>query len=68
MQKMTEKNKIVVIDDSLCTGCGECVEKCPEKILYIDRAAGLCRVTDESKCGKGKCCEKECPSEAIKIN
>jgi len=60
-------NKIVIIDDSLCTGCGLCVDQCPEKILIIDDT-GLCRVTDEKKCGKSKCCEKVCPADAIKIH
>jgi len=43
------------------------VEKCTQKILYIDKDKGVCRVTDEKKCGKAKCCEKVCPADAIKI-
>jgi len=61
------KNKTVMIDEDLCTGCGNCVEKCTQKILYIDKDKGVCRVTDEKKCGKAKCCEKVCPADAIKI-
>lgn len=60
-------NKIVMVDESLCIGCGECVKICPKKILYIAEESGKCKVTDESKCGKAKCCEKKCPIKAIKI-
>ena len=61
-------NKIVVIDEDLCTGCGACVELCPKKILYIDEKASVCKVTDETKCDKLRGCESVCPVEAIKIH
>ena len=60
-------NKIVIIDESLCIGCGQCVEICPKKILFIDVQTNICKVTDELKCGKARCCEKICPVKAIKI-
>ena len=60
-------NKIVIIDESLCIGCGKCVELCPKKILYIDKASQKCKVTDESKCDKLRGCQKICPVKAIKI-
>jgi 2-oxoglutarate ferredoxin oxidoreductase subunit delta len=59
-------NKIVVIDEDKCIGCGACVDVCPPKILYLKE--GKCKVSDESKCGKHKCCEKVCPIDAIKIH
>ena len=58
-------NKIVIIDESLCIGCGECIRICPKKILFID--TGKCKVADENKCGKARCCEKICPTRAISI-
>ena len=60
-------NKIVVIDEFLCIGCAECVELCPKKILYIDKATQKCKVTDETKCDKLRGCEWICPVKAIKI-
>ena len=60
-------NKIVLINGSLCIGCGKCVELCPEKILYIDSASKKCKVSDESACDKRRGCERVCPVKAIKI-
>ena len=61
-------NKIVVIDEELCTGCGACVKLCPQKILFVDEKDKVCRVTDETKCDKFRGCERVCPTEAIKIH
>jgi NAD-dependent dihydropyrimidine dehydrogenase PreA subunit len=60
-------NKIVDIDESLCIACGQCVEICPKKILFINTQTNKCKVIDENKCGKTRCCEKICPVKAIKI-
>ena len=60
-------NKIVIIDESLCIGCGACVELCPKKILYIDKNSGKCKINDETKCDRLRGCVKICPVEAIKI-
>lgn len=60
-------NRTVVIDENLCTGCGTCVEMCPQKILYIDGMEHVCRVTDETKCDRRGGCELKCTAKAIKI-
>lgn len=60
-------NKIVLIDEKLCVGCGKCVSLCPKKILYIDTGTGKCRVSDETKCDKLAGCERICPVKAIII-
>ncbi len=60
-------NEIVLIDESLCIGCGLCVKTCPKKILFVDSDNEKCKVLDELKCGKARCCEKVCPVGAIKI-
>jgi NAD-dependent dihydropyrimidine dehydrogenase PreA subunit len=61
-------NKIVVIDETLCTGCGACVKLCPKKILFVDEKDHVCRVTDETQCDKFRGCERVCKVGAIKIH
>lgn len=60
-------NEIVIINEELCIGCGQCVEICPKKILSIDVQNNKCKVVNEAKCGKAQCCEKICPVAAIRI-
>jgi len=60
-------NKIVFIDEELCTGCGVCADICPKEILHLDKKTGKCRVTDETKCDELAGCEKNCPVKAIRI-
>ena len=60
-------NRIVAIDEEACTGCGACVDLCPRKILYLDETAGVCRVSDETKCDRLGGCERACPTGAIRI-
>lgn len=59
------KRKIICIDDSKCTGCGECVPDCPEGALQIiDRKARL--VSDLFCDGLGACIGT-CPQGAISV-
>lgn len=67
IKRIINVNKIVIIDENLCIGCGECVNLCPKKILYIDEATNKCKVADESKCDKLGGCERVCTVEAIRI-
>jgi NAD-dependent dihydropyrimidine dehydrogenase PreA subunit len=61
------KNKIVNIDQDLCTGCAACIGICPVGILFLDES-GLCQVSDESKCDRLRGCERACPTGAIVIS
>lgn len=60
-------NKVVVIDEELCTGCGACADICPKAILYVDEEQNVCKVTDETECDKLRGCERVCPMGAISI-
>jgi len=61
-------NKTVIIDESLCTGCGKCETMCPQRILYLDKETRKCKVADETKCDRLAGCVLACPVNAIKIN
>jgi len=65
---MHSRNKIVMIDEDLCTGCGNCVNMCPRGILYLYPETGKCKVSDEAQCDRLAGCERVCPAEAIHIN
>ena len=58
--------EMVKIDRELCIGCGDCVNMCPQKILYIGDDE-ICHVTDHQKCDRLRGCERVCKVEAIKI-
>lgn len=63
--KMSNRRKIIKIDEEKCDGCGLCVPACPEGALQI--VAGKARVVKESYCdGLGVCIGK-CPKDAITI-
>jgi len=52
------------VDDALCTGCGECVERCPfDALALVD---DVCQV-DAMRCmGCGQCV-LVCPTEALRL-
>ena len=54
------------VDENACTGCGKCIERCPEGAISFDEK-GQAQV-DQDKCtGCGKC-TKACPFEAVTIS
>ena len=60
-------NEIVSIDKELCIGCGKCIKRCSQQILYIDRETYTCAVIDQSRCNRLGSCVNACSVGAIKI-
>lgn len=59
------KRKIIKIDESKCTGCGDCVPNCAEGALQI--VNGKARLVSEVFCDGLGACLGHCPEDAITI-
>ncbi|MDR2826350.1 MAG: 4Fe-4S binding protein [Deltaproteobacteria bacterium] len=60
----------IVIDDSLCVGCGACCTICPGSLLRLSKtetgtACAQIRYPDE--CWSCASCVKKCPRQAISL-
>jgi Na+-translocating ferredoxin:NAD+ oxidoreductase subunit B len=58
-------NYFAVVDGDLCTGCGECVDRCWVKATAV-AAEGIAEVNQQVCVGCGVCVIK-CPAEAISL-
>ncbi len=59
------KRQMVVIDEDLCTGCGECIPNCAEGALEI--VDGKVRVVEEFLCDGLGACLGHCPEGALTV-
>lgn len=48
-----------------CDGCGECIDKCPKKILKLKK--GKATITNEEDCILCNSCKDVCPRDAIEV-
>ena len=55
----------IIVDDDRCTGCGLCVQVCPQMILAI--VDGKMRVQDQARCMGCFGCEDVCPTQAVRL-
>ena len=59
------KRNIIVIDENLCNGCGQCVTACAEGAIKL--VDGKAKLISDSYCDGLGACIGHCPTEAIKI-
>ncbi|MDR2481205.1 MAG: 4Fe-4S ferredoxin [Spirochaetaceae bacterium] len=59
------KRTIITIDETLCNGCGACIEGCHEGALQL--IDGKARVINEAFCDGLGACIGECPLGAIEV-
>lgn len=59
------KRKIIKIDESQCTGCGECITACAEGAIELK--GGKARVVSDSFCDGLGACLAVCPAGALTI-
>lgn len=59
------KRKIISIDESKCTGCGQCIPDCPEGALQL--IDGKARLVSDLFCDGLGACIGTCPEGAISV-
>ncbi|MCL4459716.1 MAG: ferredoxin family protein [Chloroflexi bacterium] len=53
------------VNPELCTGCGICIEYCPEDVLRLEDGEVVLKYPEE--CWQCGVCKLECPEEAIEM-
>ena len=57
-----------IIEESLCSHCGTCVEMCPEDVFFGSKKKEIPQVTYPNECVYCNSCVEECPVEgAIRL-
>ena len=63
--KISERQRLPLIDDSTCLGCYACVDACPYDVLQVDRYVAVV-VRPDLCCGL-TLCEQVCPNGSLAI-
>jgi NAD-dependent dihydropyrimidine dehydrogenase PreA subunit len=61
-------NDRLVIDLSLCDGCGVCVDSCPTDVLRMDAEAGKVTIAYANDCQACYLCQDDCPQHCIAVS
>jgi ferredoxin len=63
-----KKTLVHIIDQSLCTQCGECVKACKYNAIKVTEVNGKKKYEiDPAVCTQCGACVDVCPNEAIKV-
>jgi NAD-dependent dihydropyrimidine dehydrogenase PreA subunit len=54
----------MIVDQQLCTGCGICVDACPNEAIHINEGKAF---IDRSKCTDCQICVEVCPTGALQL-
>jgi len=54
------------VDTEECTGCGVCVDSCPNEVLDLDDE--VVKVAKDSDCDGCGTCAEECPMGCIEVD
>lgn len=55
----------VIVDESKCEGCGECVDTCPAEVLEMQNDKAM--VINEDECLECESCVEVCEPGAITL-
>ncbi len=53
------------LDESKCTGCGTCMEVCPQGVFRMNTRH--VEIHDRDACMECGACSRNCPSEAVSV-
>lgn len=56
------------IDETLCNGCGICIDSCPMEVIGMDEERKKAIVKYPEDCTLCAICEIDCPQKAIYVD
>ena len=64
--------KRIVVDETVCKGCGLCVDQCPKKVFAIGKKRNprgylVPEVVKLEECAACTLCERICPDMALTV-
>lgn len=59
---------IETIDNSLCTGCGICVNSCPMDVIRLEKKKKKAVIQYPEDCCSCNMCRVDCPEHAVDVS